>query len=165
MRIFEVLMSGRVELFHNRPAIPNQLLSSHNWNTAIILKYIFPKCSANALTFAMTKDCTQFYTGEILNDMISIYPEYKEVIEKINAKLRIQLGLVNSKEPLTPEEREAIKISSSLAAAWYFWLQRDRVTSTIILHSIRMTHDLEPFPKAISIIDELWSSGTFDEET
>ena len=65
MRIKTILNSGDVVRYHCAPVKDKQLLSSHHWETAVILEYIYPECSKALLFYALTHDVAELFTGDL----------------------------------------------------------------------------------------------------
>lgn len=118
MNLFKVLDSGDVVRYHCAPILHKQDLSSHLWESTIILKHIFPEASADLLWYVMTHDCSELYTSDIAAPVKVAYPEIKTIMDELEEKVNIEmLGLEHA--DLSWLEKLAAKHADILSGIYF----------------------------------------------
>lgn len=117
MKLLNVLNTGRVLRYHSAPIHRKQNLATHQWEVAIILEHIWPKCSKELLLMALTHDCAESFTGDLPAPVKAQHPEIKKLLKELELQGEIELGIQFGE--FTDKERLAVKHADILSGMWF----------------------------------------------
>ena len=83
MNLSKILNSGSVVRYHCTLIDHKQNVAEHSWETAVILKRIYPSCSVELMLYALTHDCGELMTGDIAAPVKKENPLVKEIFDKM----------------------------------------------------------------------------------
>ena len=118
MNIKKVLQSGDVVRYHNHIGMDKQLLSTHQWGVALIMQYIYPECSKEAILEALTHDVGEYHTGDVPAPVKWRNLNIREVIENMELEFKNKLDLWWAKD-IEPMGCDALKVADTLEGMWY----------------------------------------------
>lgn len=120
MNLRTILQSGNVVRFHNSIGMDKQKNSEHQWETTLILQYIYPECSKELLVASLTHDSAEYYTGDIPFPVKQASPEIKKILDNLEHQWEVNNGVSFN---LTEEERYFLKVADTLSGLWFCILQ------------------------------------------
>ena len=134
MRIKNILDSGDVVRSHCAPVKDKQLLSSHHWETAVILEHIYPECSKALLFYALTHDTAELFTGDLPATIKMDSPVIKHSLDSLEHMYESQrLGI--HRPTFSDVEMLAVKWADVISGI-YFTRKRieqgDRLASPVL---------------------------------
>ena len=125
MNILKVLQSGEVTRYHNTLISNKQNNSQHSWEVAIILRHIYPECSVDLLSYALTHDAAELLVGDIPAPVKRLIPGLKETLSRFEKEYMIvELGLPYPN--FTDEEMLAVKWADILSGVYFTSLSMSR---------------------------------------
>jgi len=116
MNINKVLRSGEVRRYHTTPGVPTQSLSSHQWGVAMLLQKFYPDERKEVLEYALTHDVAELETGDMPAPTKRKYPSLREILEKIETDVEIDLGIERG---LSLVEYQRVKLCDIVESMWY----------------------------------------------
>lgn len=118
MNIMKVLESGSVRRYHQTGVSRLQTNDQHSWEVAVILQYINPDCSKDALLYALFHDCAELHTGDMPATVKRAYADLKSMLDKIE-KDYIDEVLKLPKMELDSEDIIDLKAADILSGIWF----------------------------------------------
>jgi 5'-deoxynucleotidase YfbR-like HD superfamily hydrolase len=118
MNIMQVLRSGKVMRYHNTQITDKQDMAQHQWEVAVILEHIYPKCSKELLMWALIHDAAEALTGDIPAPVKRASPELKYLLISLeNDYFRNVLRILPPN--ISIEEKLALKYADYLSGMFF----------------------------------------------
>ena len=99
--LFNMIRGGAIKRYHTLETIGEQSVASHSWGVAMILQYLEPNVSKEAILRALTHDVAELFTGDIPAPVKWANPDLVEVLKRIEDKYESDIGIGFK---LSPEE-------------------------------------------------------------
>ncbi len=99
--LFNMIRGGAIKRYHTLETIGEQSVASHSWGVAMILQYLEPNVSKEAILRALTHDVAELFTGDIPAPVKWANPDLVEVLKRIEDKYENDIGIGYQ---LKPEE-------------------------------------------------------------
>jgi len=118
MKLRKTLDTGKTVRYHATLIDKKQNVAEHSWEVAIILKEIYPQCSADLFFYALTHDCAEMYTGDLPATVKKDVPHVKALFDDLEDRyLDSELGINYSE--FSDEERLAVKYADVLSGIYF----------------------------------------------
>ena len=79
--LFNMIRGGAIKRYHTLETIGEQSVASHSWGVAMILQYLEPNVSKEAILRALTHDVAELFTGDIPAPVKWANPDLVEVLK------------------------------------------------------------------------------------
>ena len=99
--LFNMIRGGAIKRYHTLEIIGEQSVASHSWGVAIILQFLAPNVSKQAILRALTHDVAELFTGDVPAPVKWDNPDLVEVLKRIEDKYESDIGI---EYELTPQE-------------------------------------------------------------
>ena len=99
--LFNMIRGGAIKRYHTLEIIGEQSVASHSWGVAMILQYLNPNVSKEAILRALTHDVAELFTGDVPAPVKWANPDLVEVLKRIEDKYESDIGIGFK---LSPEE-------------------------------------------------------------
>ena len=99
--LFNMIRGGAIKRYHTLEIIGEQAVASHSWGVAIILQFLEPNVSKQAILRALTHDVAELFTGDVPAPVKWDNPDLVEVLKRIEDKYESDIGI---EYELTPQE-------------------------------------------------------------
>lgn len=113
--------AGTVKRYHTVPTLGEQTLAAHQWGTAMILAYILPGASREALMAALVHDVPEWKYGDTPSPAKRLSEDLRQAMDAAEQSELTRLGL---QQNLFKKEEEALKQADLLELLWYCLEQR-----------------------------------------
>ena len=99
--LFNMIRGGAIKRYHTLEIIGEQSVATHSWGVAIILQFLEPNVSKQAILRALTHDVAELFTGDVPAPVKWDNPDLVEVLKRIDDKYESEIGI---EYELTPQE-------------------------------------------------------------
>ena len=117
----QVLTAGQVRRYHTIPGFPGQSIAEHSWRGIVILLYLAPTISKEAIVSFVSHDVPERVTGDVPRDAKWEYPTLDSMLKAIENKELKRLGL---QTVLSKEEEKLLHAADGLELMWHCLDQR-----------------------------------------
>lgn len=115
--INEHYLAGMVKRHHTNASPDSQSIAHHSWGVAMILQFIAPDCSKNALLWALRHDVAERWVGDMPAHVK--WEEPTLAAEHRIAEERVESWLGFGRVPLSDDEKILLKIADCLELLLY----------------------------------------------
>ena len=91
--LFNMIRGGAIKRYHTLEIIGEQSVASHSWGVAMILQYLDPNVSKEAILRALTHDVAELFTGDVPAPVKWDNPDLVEVLKRIEDKYESDIGI------------------------------------------------------------------------
>jgi len=149
--------AGAVKRYHTVSTIGEQTLATHQWGTAMILAYILPGASREALMAALVHDVPEWKYGDTPSPAKRLSADLRKVMEAAEQE---ELARLSLQQNLVEKEEDALKQADLLELLWYCLEQR-RLGNTnmneIFARGVEYTNGLPLLPRAQEMLSYIIS--------
>ncbi len=120
-KVLSILEGGEVKRYHTMLIVGEQSVASHSWGVALILNWLKPDVSKEALLKALTHDVAERRTGDMPAPTKWNNPDLAKELSIVEKNIEKELGVACE---ISEEERELFKQSDMFELLLYCVNQR-----------------------------------------
>jgi len=121
IKVLSILEGGEVKRYHTMLIVGEQNVASHSWGVALILNWLKPDVSKDALLKALTHDVAERRTGDMPAPTKWNNPDLAKALSYVEKGIEEELGVAYE---ISEEERELFKQSDMFELLLYCVNQR-----------------------------------------
>ena len=140
--LFNMIRGGAIKRYHTLEIIGEQSVASHSWGVAMILQYLDPNVSKEAILRALTHDVAELFTGDVPAPVKWDNPDLVEVLKRIEDKYESDKGPKVSSTAILPYSEE--NRASGLIYSGIFNSTSGINETNQFIQGLKITKDLNP---------------------